>query len=248
MYAELPSGFEFTKVYNVKDTNICFGLVRSQTYADGLFHVNFTSEFIDGMFNIIPPKSETETSELSSRLGMDESVRKLLLEICPKSIKGIIIENPKERILCILQKPIGGVTGSDGMIRSIEHIYMLPEELQNENGHIQIKPFVYQTDFLTYPVDVVNICVEFVSNVLYQLKQINDKKLENLIDSYSLVRQYVESIGDEIEKINNDLFEQFKDTQVDDLVYNDYKLIKLQSFLSSIAARLKITLKDFTES
>ena len=248
MYAELPSGFEFTRVYNVKDTNICFGLVRSQSYPDGLFHVNFSTGFSNGMFNLVAPKNEIETSELSSRLGMDESVRKLLLEICPRSIKGIVIENPKERIACILQKPIGGITGSDGMIRSIEHIYVMPEELQDDNCNIQIKPFVYQSDFLTYPAEVVNICVEFLSNVLYQLKQINDKKLENLVESYNLITQYVESIGGEIEKINNNLFEQFKETKVDDLVYNDYKLIKLQSFLSSIASRLKIALKDFTEN
>jgi hypothetical protein len=230
----LPEGFDIYSGYKISDTGVVLGKISG-------FDISFLVYGDEGTFSssdvihqmVFPASDEEEISILSSQLGVDESVRKLLVEISPKGIYGIAIINERRGILAVLRNSMGGVSGGPGVIRTIEYIYKFPSDNVKDEKQIHVLPLFVQPNFETSPQLVVAKTREFNTLLLKEMKNINDKRFEKLFSSYETLRENLETVGSFLEKINRDFYEQLMESKPEGVMFSEYPLIRLQNLLDN---------------
>jgi hypothetical protein len=183
------------------------------------------------------PESQDSSEVMTNLLGMDESMRKLIAEITPKGIKAIAIMNPSTGVFIILQRPPGGASGKDGLIRTVEYVYSYtaPETL---GRNLVILPVVYEEDFELYPKEVTEVVNEFNNILLKEIQIINNKRFNQLFETYESVRTKLENMGSNLENMNRSFFDDLKDSSVDGIATSELPLLKMLTTLQTIESEL----------
>lgn len=234
----LPTEFTYENGYKIIDTDIRLNKlsIKPSTSKRGIpmsFIVYSKTKDTAKNDVIVPSESREESDYLSSKLGVDESIRKMLVEIMPKSLKGVVIVNEHQGTLIIVTKPMGGVSGQAGVIRTIEYLYKLSNNANESTKRILICPMVFEEDVQLFPKDVYEVVRDFTLLFMKEIQLINNKRIDKLYDVYESTRIKLETVGDYIEKINKEFYEQLLDSNVDGVVYNEYPLLKIQTLLQS---------------
>lgn len=230
----LPS---YVSGFEVKDSDIVMnrlslsGRVAFATYA------RMKRQEIDYQ-EITPSENSEESNYLSSMLGVDESIRKLILEIMPKSIKGVIISNEHRGVLIVISKPVGGISGRDGVIRSVEYVYKMDKN-PTSSRKLVIIPMVFEEDYEQYPEAVVDVVREFSNMIMKEIQIINNKRFDNIFSVYEEVRDSLESLGSYVEDMNRKIVNQFAMNNIDGLLSNEYPLLRIQTILESVKSTLE---------
>lgn len=225
----VPEGFRIDKGYSLENTDVVLGKISGHGLTFMLY----------GDVNTFPestplqlPSSEDEINVLSTNLGVDESVRKLIAELVPRGIKGVMIVNHSRGIVVIIQRHPGGVSGAPGVIRTVEFVYKLPPDSMASETTLTILPLLYKEDYELYSQHVLEITKEFQRRILKELQLINNRRFEQLFNSYENIRNQMEAIGFYIERTNKDFYEQLLSGDVEGVVFNEYPLQKLQNMLT----------------
>lgn len=235
---KLPTEFTYENGYRIVDSDVRLNKISVKpANAKRGIPISFAvySKTNDTAKNdvIIPGENKEESNYLSTKIGVDESIRKMLVEIMPKSLKGIVIVNEHQGILMIITKPFGGVTGQSGVIRTVEYLYKLSSNANESSKRVLIFPMVFEEDIQLYPKDVYEVVRDFTLLFMKEIQIINNKRFNQLFDTYEETRNKLETIGSYIEKINQEFYEQLMDSNVDGVVFNEFPLLKLQTMLQS---------------
>jgi hypothetical protein len=237
--SNLPVGFSYTSRYVVAESSISFKKVSaSEDFMFGLY----SNSFLDEGFNdiiITPAKDIEEADYLSTLLGVDESVRKLVSEIAPKSIKGVIMVNAHKGVMCIITRSPGGVTGHSGVIRTVEYLYKFPSETYVEKTRLAVFPMFYEEDFELYPLDVFETTKEFLITFMKEIQLINNKRFSKIFDLYEETRKSLESIGSYVERVNKEFYEQLLRSNTEGVMFNEFPLLRIQTILESTKNALR---------
>lgn len=232
----LPEGFETLSGFSVGNTGIHFNKVTLMGKLSFLIYSKTAPEDVKNLILNIPDSQE-ESEVLSSLLGMDESMRKLIVEATPKGIKAIVVINPTSGVMVVIQRPPGGSSGKDGIIRTIEYVYSYSAQIGTERN-IMILPVVYEEDFELYPKEVVEVINEFNNLLLKEIQIINNKRFNQLFETYESVREKLENLGSRIESMNQTFFENLKQSNMDGISTSELPLLKVLSTLQTIEREL----------
>jgi hypothetical protein len=228
----LPEGFDTFPGYKISDTGVILGRISGFDISFLLYGDETTFSLSDiSHQRITPPVDEEEINVLSSQLGVDESVRKLIVEIAPKGIYGIAIVNEHRGVLAVIKSAMGGISGGSGVIRTVEYVYKFSPDNIKDEKQIRVLPLFVQTNFETNPQLVVTKAKEFNTLLLKEIKAINDKRFENLFASYEFLRERLEMVGSFLERINRDFYDQMRESRTEGVMFNEYPLIRLQNLL-----------------
>lgn len=230
----LPEGFEVLPGYRLEDTDVVLGKVSG--FGSTFLLYGKVSSFEQHEVvneNAFKPSSEDETNILSSQLGVDESIRKLLVELAPKGIKGIVIINKNRGIMTIIQRPPGGSSGGAGVIRTMEFVYKLGPEPNNDEKEMLVLPMMFLEDYDMYPKEVFELVREFNNLLLKELQIINNKRFDNLFASYNSLRERLENIGAYIERVNKEFYDQLLEARTEGILFSEYPILKIQNILTS---------------
>ena len=225
------------KGFAINDTDVVINRINvggqfvfaeySKTYIPGLEHIT-----------VFPAENQDEASFLSSSLGVDESLRKMISDIMPKSIKGVIIVNGKKGVMVVITRPPGGVTGKDGVIRTVEYIYKFPQESFQEKLRLSVLPMVYEEDYRDYRDAVHEVTREFTNMFMNELVMINKKRLDNLGRVFDEVADSLSNVGDYLTGVSDTFTKNLEESNIDGLLFNEYPLLKIQTMLESAKAIL----------
>jgi len=225
------------KGFAINDTDVVINRINvggqfvfaeySKTYIPGLEHVT-----------VFPAENQDEASFLSTSLGVDESLRKMISDIMPKSIKGVVIVNGRKGVMVVITRPPGGVTGKDGVIRTVEYIYKFSQETFHEKLRISVLPMVYEEDYRDYREAVHEVSREFTNMFMNELRLVNEKRLDNLGRVFDEVADALSTVGDYLTGVNNTFSQNLEESNIDGLVFNEFPLLKIQTMLESAKAAL----------
>ena len=232
----LPEGFETLSGFSVENSSIHFNKINGMERLSFLIYSK--TEPVD-VKNVIlsAPESQDSSEVMTNLLGMDESMRKLIAEITPKGLKAIAIMNPSTGVFIILQRPPGGASGKDGLIRTVEYVYSYTP-LESLNRKLVILPVVYEEDFELYPKEVVEVVNEFNNLLLKEIQIINNKRFNQLFETYESVRTKLENMGSNLENMNRSFFDDLKDSSVDGIATSELPLLKMLTTLQTIESEL----------
>jgi uncharacterized protein YdcH (DUF465 family) len=232
----LPDGFETLPGFSIENSAIHFNKINGMDRISFLIYSKTEPVDVKNV-TLSFPDSHEGSEVMTKLLGMDESMRKLIAEITPKGIKAVAIMNPTTGVFIILQRPPGGSTGNDGLIRTIEYVYsyIAPDSL---SGKLVIIPVVYEEDFDLYPREVVEAVNEFNNLLLKEIKIINNKRFKQLFETYESVRNKLEIMGSNIETMNRSFFDDLKESNVDGIATSELPLLKMLSTLQAVAYEL----------
>jgi hypothetical protein len=228
----LPEGFDFLSGYKISGTDAVMGRISGfgiSFLVYGQESSLFSHELVHQ--TVLPAGDEDEINVLSSQLGVDESIRKMLVEISPKGMYGIVIVNEHRGILSVIRSAMGGVSGGAGVIRTVEYVYKFPPDNIKDEKQLKILPLFIQPNFETYPQVVVTMARDFNSLLMKEIRAINDKRFETLFSSYEKLREMLETAGSKIEKMNRDFYDQLLEDRVEGVVFHEYSLLRLQNIL-----------------
>lgn len=237
----LPEGFETLSGFSVGNTGIHFNKINLMGNLSFLIYSKTAPEDVKNLILNIP-ESQEESDVLSSLLGMDESMRKLIVEASPKGIKAIVVINPMSGVMVVIQRPSGGSSGRDGVIRTIEYVYSYSSQTGTEKS-IMILPVVYEEDFELYPQEVIEVINEFNNLILKEIQIINNKRFNQLFEAYESVREKLQSMGSIIENMNQSFFENLKQSNFDGIATSELPLLKMLSTLQTIDRELGPTMQ-----
>lgn len=241
---KLPENFYVSTGFVLGDSGVAINRIRiGDELVFGVYSKVYNPEIKN--MQVFPSRDVNEGSVLSHKLGMDESVRKLISEIMPRSVKGIAVVNNLRGIVVVITRPPGGITGKDGIIRTVEYVYKFsPEEIPKdmigkETSNLSIFPLVYEEDVGMYPEDVASTVFEFSNLMRGEIEKINNKRLANLEALFNKVGDALDSIRDDIEWFDNQFREQIDRSCLDGLVFSEYPLLKIQTSLETALVALE---------
>ena len=232
----LPEGFEFFSGYKISGTDVVLGKISGFDITFLLYgqESDLTSTEIIHQ-TVLPAADEDEMNVLSSQLGVDESIRKLLVEISPKGLYGIAIINEHRGIMAVIRSAMGGVSGGAGVIRSVEYIYKFPSDNVRDEKQLRILPLFIQPNFELHPQTVVAMARDFNTVLMKEIRAVNDKRFENIFASYEKLRERLETVGSRIERMNRDFYDQLLESRVEGVVFHEYPLLRLQNIIDAAA-------------
>jgi hypothetical protein len=235
----LPAEFSYSSRYVVADSSISFKKISASD--DFMFAIYSNSYQDEGVKDVVitPAQGLEEADYLSTLLGVDESVRKLVSEIAPKSIKGVVIVNGHRGVLCVVTRPPGGSTGQAGVIRTVEFLYKFPAETYSDKTRLVVFPVVYEEDFELYPRDVFEVVRDFSLTFMKEIQLINNKRFTKIFDLYDEVRQSLETVGNYVERVNKEFYDQLLRSNTEGLMFNEFPLLRIQTMLESTKNALK---------
>lgn len=235
----LPAGFTYNSRFSVVESSITF---KKISVADDYLFAVYSNSYLDdgvGEIMLTPAQGLEEADYLSTLLGVDESIRKLISEIASKSIKGVAVVNAHRGVFCVISRPPGGSTGQSGLIRTVEYLYRFPEETYLDKNRLVVFPIVYEEDFEMYPSDVFEIIKDFSLTFMKEVQLINNKRFTRIFDLYDEVRQSVENMGGYVEKVNREFYDQLLHSGTEGVMFNEYPLLRIQTILESARNALK---------
>lgn len=234
----IPQGLKVTKVYSVPKYQVFFEFLTYEENDIDTLAVHIQQTPRESSVELGVPGNNTEAMRLSGNLGVDESMRKYLMEMTTPAIKGIIIQNHVRGIMCIIQRPISGISGKDGMIRTIEHVYSLPYPDQSKG--LTITPLFYVEDLNHSPQFVYDAATDYLSMIMSHIKNLNDKILDNLYTTYSQIQEYTAVLGNKLEKINEEYYNQLKTGNMYGVLNNEDSVGRLKSIMMILLEKMKI--------
>lgn len=239
MVNPLPPGLKTNRVYSIPNYAVIFEFIsyESSDLDTLVIHRQGGPSASVVSVELKVPETDSAAIFLSTKLGVDESIRKYLIESSNPGIKGVVVENHVDGILCILQKAISGISGKDGMIRTVEHLYSIPTS--DPARGITITPLYYQDDLDQDPQLIYDISVDYMTSVMTNIKSINDKVLERLFEQYEDVRMITELLGTRLENINDKYYNQLKVGNMWGVLSNEDYMGKLGSSLELLVNVIK---------
>lgn len=226
-----------TRVYSIPKYQVFFGFLTYEENELDTLAIHLQQSPGESSIELIVPENSSEAMKLSGGLGVDESMRKFLMEMTTPAIKGIVIQNHIRGIMCIIQKPISGISGKDGMTRTVEHVYSTPNP--DKSRGLTLTPMFYVEDLNHAPQFVYDTATEYLSTVMVHIKSVNDKLLDNLYTTYSQIQEYTGKLGERLEKINEEYYNQLKSGDMRGVLSNEESMGRLGSFMTLLAERLK---------
>lgn len=232
--------FEVTSGFKIEGTDVVFSIV--QAFGSTTFAVYGKSLDPFGKPSVLLtiPSSEAEVHYLSSELGVDESMRKLIGDCVPKGIKGVLLVNESRGIAVVIQKPVGGVSGAEGVIRTVEFVYKF-DPAPAGITQLSVIPMVYEEDFQMYPKEVYEMVRNFHRTLLMEIQMINNKRFENLFSVYEDVKESLESIGQHIEKLARNHADQIGQADTSASIgFSEYPLLQIQAKLQAALGQIRL--------
>lgn len=237
MVNPLPQGLKANRVYSIPNYPIQFEFISYEGNDLDALVIHKQNSLSEGSIELKVPETDSAAVFLSTKLGVDESMRKYLMESSNPAIKGVVIENHVDGIMCILQKAISGISGKDGMTRTVEHLYSIPST--DPVRGITITPLYYHEDLLQSPQLIFDISVEFMTSVMTNIKAVNDKTLERLFDQYEDVRRLTDMLGSRLENLNNQYYNQLKVGNMWGVLNNEEYMGRLGSSMELLVSMIK---------
>jgi hypothetical protein len=235
----LPAGFSYDARYTVADSSITFKKIG---VTDDFMFAVYSNNLADDNVRetvLTPANGMDEADYLSTLLGVDESIRKLISELAPKSIKGVAVVNGHRGVFCVITRPSGGTTGQAGVIRTLEYLYRFPEENYLDKKRLVVFPIVFEEDFELYPSEVFEVVRDFSLTFVKEIQLINNKRFGKIFDLYDDVRQSLETLGVYIERVNKEFYDQLMRSSTEGVMFNEYPLLRIQTMLEATKNSLK---------
>jgi len=228
----LPEGFEILPGFQVSKTDVVLGKI-SGPEATLLLYGNESVFQSYGIMHqtILPAETDDESNVLSSQLGVDESIRKMLVERSPAGIYGVVVINEHRGIMAVIRKVMGGVSGAPGIIRSVEYMYKFPAENIKDEKQFRVIPLFPYDMYEQYPREVVNTARTYNASILREISLINDERFKNLFSSYERLKEKLETIGSYLERVNKEVYDQLMQSSPEGVLFSEYPLIKLQNLI-----------------
>lgn len=240
----LPQGLKVTRVYSIPNYLVHFEFLSYEENDIDTLVIHRQQNPREEAIDLIVPKTQSDAMKLSTALGVDESMRKFLMEMTTPVIKGLVIQNHIRGIMCIIQKPISGISGKDGMSRTVEHLYSIP--VPNPARGITLTPMFYAEDLNQAPQYVYDTATEYLTTVMSHIKAVNDRMLDKLYSTYGLIQQFTNMLGERLENINDEYYNQLKSGDMRGVLSNEESMGRLGSFMTFLVERLKTMINTET--
>jgi hypothetical protein len=72
-----------------------------------------------------------------------------------------------------------------------------------------------------------------------EVQLINNKRFTKIFDLYDEVRQSLETVGNYVERVNKEFYDQLLRSNAEGLMFNEFPLLRIQTMLESTKNALK---------